>query len=333
MMFTVIIPTYNRKESLLELLDALTHQSCSPDEFDVIVVDDGSTDGTPAAVREQSYPFRLHILSQENGGPGSARNKGAAVAQGDFLAFTEDDVEPDHLWLERAGAWLRADPTIDVLEGRTISADDRTNIRRFDRAGIPSFIPCNLFVRRSDFIRSSGYDPAFYDLATHRYFREDADLGFRLLDMGTRIELAEDVVVAHPRQFTRIRDAFRHARRYVFDPLLYRKHPVRYREMIERKVVAGIPIRRVHHVVALTYLLALAGLGVAIGMCETIAMVGTGALALGGVLFYKFKYEGEGGFLTARVVNLPCYAVVPLVYLGSIVAGCLRFRTIGPLIP
>ena len=333
MMFTVIIPTFNRKESLLELLDALAHQSCSPDEFDVIVVDDGSTDGTSAAVRRVSHPYRLNILAQENSGPGGARNRGAAMAEGDFLAFTEDDVRPDPLWLERAAAWLRADPTIDVLEGRTISADDRSNIRRFDRAGIPSFIPCNLFIRRSEFIQSSGYDSAFYDRVTHRYFREDADLGFRLLDAGARVELAEDVIVAHPLQFTKVRDAFRHARRYVFDPLLYRKHPVRYREMIERKVVAGVPLRRLHHIVALIYLLSLAGLGITMALSESIGVVVSGTIALGCVLFYKFKYEGGRGFLTARVANLPCYLAVPIVYLAAIVAGCLRFRTTGPLVP
>lgn len=333
MIFSVVLPTYNRKLSLLQCLENLARQTLPPDDFEVIVVVDGSTDGTSEAIRTLQFPFHLQVIDQENRGPSSARNHGAANARGEYLAFIEDDIVPEIDWLERAAALLRKDPPIDVLEGRTISASDRRNIRQFDVSGIPSFIPCNLFIRRSLFSGTSGYDPEFYDHKTHLYFREDADLGFRVMDAGARVVIANDVVVSHPFQFTGIRQVFRHANRYLFDPLLYRKHPIRYRSMIERKAILGIRLRRVHHVVALVYVIALACLAYSLVRSHGSEIVGEGFVLLLCVLFFKYKYQGSSGFRLARLGDVPAFAGVPIVYLRSLLAGCFRFRSFGTLIP
>lgn len=96
--FSVVIPTYNRLEVLPEVLRALEAQTGAPD-FEVIVVDDGSTDGT--AVWLQGWhgrrPFR--VLSQPNRGPAAARNAGVAAAQGRWVAFLGDDTVPTPGWL------------------------------------------------------------------------------------------------------------------------------------------------------------------------------------------------------------------------------------------
>lgn len=95
---SVIIPTYNRKDWLIETLKSLAQQTLPTDRFEVIVVDDGSTDGT-ADVIEMGFPFTLRYFWQTNQGDAAARNSGAAQSQADVLVFLDDDilVEPNYL--------------------------------------------------------------------------------------------------------------------------------------------------------------------------------------------------------------------------------------------
>jgi hypothetical protein len=89
--FSVVIPTYNRKDYLLECLETVFEQSYAP--YEVIVVDDGSTDGTIESV--EKFGRGVQVIEQGNRGPGAARNRGASIARGDYLAF----LDSDDLWL------------------------------------------------------------------------------------------------------------------------------------------------------------------------------------------------------------------------------------------
>jgi len=95
---SVIIPTYNRKNLLREALDSLAQQTYPLDRFEVIIVDDGSTDGT-AEIAVEVFPFALRYFRQDNQGDAAARNVGARESQADFLVFLDDDIllEPDYL--------------------------------------------------------------------------------------------------------------------------------------------------------------------------------------------------------------------------------------------
>src|SRR5262249_51175789 len=86
-LFSVIIPTYNRRKLLQETLDSVWAQSFT--DFEVIVVDDGSTDGTEDVLKPQQD--RLKLIVNEHLGPGAARNAGARVAKGQYLAFLDSD--------------------------------------------------------------------------------------------------------------------------------------------------------------------------------------------------------------------------------------------------
>lgn len=96
---SVIIPTYNRKDSLLRTLDSLSRQTYPAKGFEVIVVDDGSTDGTAEALQNASYPCALRYFQQTHLGVGAARNLGLDNAQGELLLYLDDDmiVEPQVL--------------------------------------------------------------------------------------------------------------------------------------------------------------------------------------------------------------------------------------------
>lgn len=98
MRFSVVIPTYNRLEILPEVLEALENQQ-DPPVFELIVVDDGSTDGTSQWLAERGLRVDGEILQQENSGPAAARNLGVRQARGEMVAFLGDDTVPEKGWL------------------------------------------------------------------------------------------------------------------------------------------------------------------------------------------------------------------------------------------
>ncbi len=95
---SVVIPTFNRKQYLLETLASLANQTFPCDRFEVIVVDDGSTDGS-SEIASQEFPFALRCIRQENQGDALARNNGAKHGRAELLVFLDDDilVEPNYL--------------------------------------------------------------------------------------------------------------------------------------------------------------------------------------------------------------------------------------------
>lgn len=87
MLFSVVIPVYNRKDLLQDTLQSVFAQTDR--DFEVLVVDDGSTDGSVDFVA--SFPEPITLLRQQNQGPGAARNRGLSVARGDYVAFLDSD--------------------------------------------------------------------------------------------------------------------------------------------------------------------------------------------------------------------------------------------------
>lgn len=107
---SVIIPTYNRRERVLEAIDSVLSQSYG--SFELIVVDDGSGDGTREALK--AYAGRLRYIFQENQGPSSARNRGIREAKGELISF----LDSDDLWLRdklcRQVAFMEENPEARV---------------------------------------------------------------------------------------------------------------------------------------------------------------------------------------------------------------------------
>ena len=93
---SVVLPTFNRKDSLRKTLDGLARQTYPPEQFEVVAVSDGSTDGTDEMLTDyaRSSPYSLRPIFQPNGGPARARNNGIENARGDVVVFIDDDVEP-----------------------------------------------------------------------------------------------------------------------------------------------------------------------------------------------------------------------------------------------
>src|SRR5688500_10034523 len=109
--FSLVIPTYNRLPILLKVLESLSNQLEAP-PFEVILIDDGSSDGTAAHIEQLrgTLPFPFTFESQKNSGPGKARNRGVALASGRYVIFIGDDTVPEpeflaeHARVHRAAA-------------------------------------------------------------------------------------------------------------------------------------------------------------------------------------------------------------------------------------
>lgn len=152
---SVIIPVYNRERYLAEAIDSVFAQTYPA--IELIVVDDGSTDRS-AEVAQQYLP-RLSYHYQSNGGIGSARNAGIALATGEFLAF----LDSDDLWMtEKLSlqiAALTADPELDVVFGHVqqffspeVDESFRQRVRCPEKP-IAGYLSNMLLIRRSTFLQ------------------------------------------------------------------------------------------------------------------------------------------------------------------------------------
>ena len=201
---SVIIPSYARPDALRRCLAALTRQTCAPDRFEVIVVDDGSPAPLDAIVAEFRESLELTLLRQENSGPGAARNRGATSARGSLLAFTDDDCLPEPGWLKAMARQHAATPA-DLLGGRVVNHDSGNRYAeasqfildgayRFyaDHPGSGRFFASNnMAVPAGDFAELGRFDGAF-PIAS-----EDRDLCDRWHASGRSLRFVEDAVVRH----------------------------------------------------------------------------------------------------------------------------------------
>ena len=113
---SVVIPVYNGAHTLEACLQSLAQQSMKPHEFEVIVVDDGSTDESAAIARR----FGVNVITQKNGGAPAARNTGIRAARGTWVAFTDSDCVCSRTWLAALVNAAEREPGSLGAAGKTI---------------------------------------------------------------------------------------------------------------------------------------------------------------------------------------------------------------------
>ncbi len=223
---SIIIPAYNAQKTLAECLAACLAQDY-PD-FEVIVVDDGSTDGT-GAIAKQFDSVRYH--RQSNGGPSSARNTGARLASGDLLVYTDADCIPHADWLSQLTSGF--EEGVMAVGGTYAIANSGLRLARIVQAEIAQrhcqfqgnvdFLGSfNVAYRRSAFEAVGGFDASYRQASG-----EDNDLAYRLHDQGGRMVFRPNAVVAHyhpEHLLAYLRTQSRHG---YWRVKLYRDHPRR----------------------------------------------------------------------------------------------------------
>lgn len=235
---SVVIPTYNRLEVLAEVLQALEFQHEAP-PFEVIVVDDGSTDGTSHWLRNRSFRLQLRVLTQENRGPAAARNTGVIVAQGKWVAFLGDDTVPSSGWLaaHREAHRRHGDsPQVAVIGYTGWHRRMRLNpfLRYINEHGLqfgyalirdPEDVPFNFFYTSNlslsrDLLLAEPFDLRFPYPAW-----EDIEVSYRLKKRGLRLVYEKQATVAHDHPTDLARFAARQEKAGYCAVVFYRLHP------------------------------------------------------------------------------------------------------------
>ena len=231
---SVVVATHNRAAQLPALLAGLRAQSVDPGTFEVIVVDDGSTDGTArllaAAAEREDLPLRA-IARTRSGGPATAREQGWRAARGALIAFTDDDCIPESGWLA-AGIAAAGDTDSALVQGRTEPPEGeferlgpfekpftRTiRVRELD----PAFQTCNVFYARVLLERIDGFDTAAYGREPGG---EDSDLAWRAIEAGAEPVFCEAAVVRHAVNRLGPAGKLRVAARWTTPLRVYVRHP------------------------------------------------------------------------------------------------------------
>jgi glycosyltransferase involved in cell wall biosynthesis len=225
---SVVVATKNREPMLRALLSCLEAQTLGRDAFEVLVVDDGSTDGTRAALEEtvQRGSLSLRLLVHEKSrGPAAARNHGWRAARGELIAFTDDDCEPVPEWLERIVAEAEANPG-QIIQGCVLpNPREAANAGAFSRSlrvdrPSPHYETANVLYPRVVLEDLDGFDEQYGAPAG-----EDTDLGWRARARGVQYVFAPTALVHHAVHQRGAMNTLRDALRATDSVRPYRDHP------------------------------------------------------------------------------------------------------------
>lgn len=228
---SVIICTYNRADLLAGSIRTLDKQEgINPGEYEIIVVDDGSTDDTHARVKNLNMDVEVRYFHKDWGGRSEARNLGIQNARGDVVLFVDDDILAppcflkSHLKEYESGMNIVVrGPIVNVAEYKIIP-DFKPKPHHFSGA---FFCTCNASTWRDTLVRVGGFDTDFKE-----YGFEDNEIGWRLREAGCKVRFCMSAYIFHYKPYEgkeksvvleemkkRARELGRSAAIY------YRKHP------------------------------------------------------------------------------------------------------------
>lgn len=236
MKISVVVPTYNRKELVTRTLQTLFAQNCPASDYEIIVVVDGSTDGTAEALRKLASPCALRVVEQENRGPAGVRNTGAREAQAELVLFLDDDMQcpPDLVGAHLAVHCTRQQTVAFGALRPSAESPHTLAAACFEREFAPRALEwkletgpgwqdlfcvfSNTSLPRSLLMEHGGFDESFR-------MREDLEFSYRLLRAGVRAVSVPQAVAYHyydksPRALLQDARAFADA-----DVSFARKHP------------------------------------------------------------------------------------------------------------
>ncbi|MGK5090989.1 glycosyltransferase [Deltaproteobacteria bacterium TL4] len=325
---SVVIPTYNSRDLLSRCLKSLENQTAPSSVFEVIVIDDGSTDGTGSMLESFKQGSRLQLKSCyiENAGPANARNKGASLASSEWIAYLDADVFAHHHWISRIIELIQLHPHSGGFEGRT-EVPNRHQLTFFthqtENAYGGRYPTCNLIIRK---IFCSFY---------YKYripFREDSDLAFSILESGFQIYFDSELIVYHPPLPASYLRPITLAKRYFYNGLLRRRFPHRYRKELDVNKFFGLPVPhlkvKLYGVFIVTQILFIASWE--IGPWNSRLLLGTGSIYLASYLYGCVLSILRTDPASRNILDFFSFAllihVVPWVLYVYLVWGFIHFR-------
>lgn len=196
---SVIVPAYNAASTIHDCLEALTSQALPGHNYEVIVVDDGSTDET----REIAGRYDIHLIEQSHKGPAAARNRGVMEAKGQIVLFTDADCEPTEDWIAEMIAPFEDTDVVGVkgayrtrqgrIVPRFIQCEYEERYERMARRRQIDFIDTYAAgYRREVFLWERGFDVRYPNASV-----EDQEFSFRLAERGYKMLFNPHAVVYH----------------------------------------------------------------------------------------------------------------------------------------
>jgi glycosyltransferase involved in cell wall biosynthesis len=316
---TVVVCCFNGAAELPHVLASLAAQTIR-DQVEVLVVDDGSTDGTADVAR--SYGVHL-IVHEQNAGLAAARNTGWRAATAPVVAFTDDDCRPDQRWLANL---LTGFEHADIVQGATsFDAAEAAGRGPFSQVvhverWTGQFETSNVAYRRTLLERLDGFDERFEGDS----FGEDVDLGWRAVEGGANTAFAAEAIVVHDVKRGAALDEllasvragwrWRHIGRVLHDHPGYRPHRLR----------RG-PFLAATHPPTLVALLGIVGFALAprVRIVRALAL-----LSLVPWLRHRIVLEPRPGRPRDLPLVLPAAFVVDAVETLTVTASGIRYRTL-----
>jgi glycosyltransferase involved in cell wall biosynthesis len=228
---SIVIPTFNSAKVLGKCLESLTNQTVGREKYEVIVVDDGSNDGTKDVVAK--YP--VTYIYQQNSGPAVARNNGVRRAEGDIILFTDADCEPQPNWVDEMIKPMN-DPQVVGVKGiyktrqkepiaRLVQIEYEHKYERMKKFKYIDFIDTYSAGYRKDIFRKYGGFDERYPKASV----EDQEFSFRLSRDGHKMVFNPEAVVYH-RHSSRLMDYLRKKYKIAYwKAFLLKRHPGKVR--------------------------------------------------------------------------------------------------------
>jgi GT2 family glycosyltransferase len=201
--FTIVIPTYGRFEQLGECLRSIGGLDYPEEDFEVVVVDDGSPRPPEHIVEPYRDKLNVRLVIQPHAGPATARNRGVSEASGTFIAFTDDDCRPEASWLSKLRSRLDTDPgaiiagkTVNVLKDNPYSSASQMLIdylnSYYNTQNARFLTSNNMALSRDVFLKAGGFDTSFPLAAA-----EDREFCDRCIHLGLKTVFAPEAVVKH----------------------------------------------------------------------------------------------------------------------------------------
>jgi GT2 family glycosyltransferase len=182
---TFLLSTFNRREVTLHTIERLQHCGLSPDDYEIIVVDNASSDGTAYAI-ETLFP-EVHLIALDfNKGP-CAKNLGIGVARGKYIVFLDDDSFPDARSVAKMLHHFAHDPSLGAAVFTVTLPDGSRECSAYPDV----FIGCGTGFRREALLQVGGLPEDFFMQA------EEYDLSLRLLEAGWHVRTFHDLHVSH----------------------------------------------------------------------------------------------------------------------------------------